>query len=226
MPELPSNAKKTRPARRAFTEEEVIETALRLVDRGFGRPVSIRAVATALDVNPNAVYTYVSSRADLERAVAEHVLGDADQSAFSDESPWNDSIVKFCTGLRTTLLSHPGVAMLLMRAPMDGPAAREIGENLMRLLISAGLDVETASRTTYAVIVHTLGSIALEVAETDGTPPLRSEQDRIAGRREALSAIDESEYPLTARSVGTMADWISGDQFEWGLRAILAGASH
>ncbi|CAM3973585.1 TetR/AcrR family transcriptional regulator [Smaragdicoccus niigatensis] len=224
MPELPSNAKKTRPTRRAFTEQEVIETALGLVDRGFGHPVSIRAVATALDVNPNAIYTYVTSRADLERAVAEHVLGDADQSAFNDESPWNDSIVKFCTGLRTTLLNHPGVAMLLMRAPMDGPAAREIGENLMRILIAAGLDVETASRTTYAVIVHTLGSIALEVAETDGTPPLPPEEDRIAGRREALSAIDESDYPLTARSAGTMADWISGGQFEWGLRAILAGA--
>ncbi|MCE5291103.1 MAG: TetR/AcrR family transcriptional regulator C-terminal domain-containing protein [Nocardiaceae bacterium] len=224
MPELPSNAKKTRLARRAFTEEEVIETALGLVDRGFGQPVSIRAVATSLGVNPNAVYTYVTSRADLERAVAEHVLGNAEKSAFSDESPWNDSIVKFCTGLRATLLNHPGVAMLLMRAPMDGPAAREIGEHLMRSLTSAGLDVETASRTTYAVIVHTLGSIALEVAETDGTPPLPSEADRIAGRREALSAIDESDYPLTARSVATMAEWISGEQFEWGLRAILAGA--
>jgi hypothetical protein len=92
-------------------------------------------------------------------------------------------------------------------------------------LADAGLTPEQASRAVYAVIVHVLGSTALEVAETDGRPPLPPEAERIAGRRAAPAAVDPAVLPLTAATVGSAASWIGAEQFEWGLAALLDGVA-
>ncbi len=203
---------------RQFSDEQIVATALELLDGGGADAVSIRSVATRLGVNPNAVYTYVASRADLERLVAEHILGAV---AFPGAAAsWADRIVRFAADLRAELLRHPAVAQLLMRAPMDGAAARAVGEWLMAAL-AEGMDAEDAARTTYLVIVHVLGSVALEAAETAGVPPLPPESERIAQRRGALADVDAQRWPRTAAARDVMADWISGAQFEWGLRRIL-----
>ncbi|MGW6377633.1 TetR/AcrR family transcriptional regulator [Rhodococcus sp. NPDC055112] len=222
MSERESTGRRERPARRAFTREQVVDTALEILDEGGGDALSIRSVAGRLGVNPNAVYTYVASRADLEREVAERVLGQADASLLAGPTAdWRNRIVAFGTALRLRLLEHPAVARLLMTAPMNGPAALEVGERLLEALADGGLDPEEAARATYLVIVHVVGSVALEVAETDGRPPLAAEADRVAQRRTGFDAVDAERWPRTAATAGVMADWISAEQFEWGLRRLL-----
>ncbi|MFC7448228.1 TetR/AcrR family transcriptional regulator [Rhodococcus daqingensis] len=223
MSEGGSTARRERPARRAFTRDQVVDRALEILDEGGSDALSIRSVAARLGVNPNAVYTYVASRADLEREVAERVLGQADASLLAGPTAdWRDRIVAYATALRLRLLEHPAVARLLMTAPMNGPAALEVGERLLEALADGGLDPDDAARATYLVIVHVVGSVALEVAETDGRPPLAAEADRVAQRRNGFDAVDARQWPRSAAAAGVMADWISAEQFEWGLRRVLA----
>ncbi|MGW4738173.1 TetR/AcrR family transcriptional regulator [Nocardia xishanensis] len=223
---IPEGERRIRPARRSFTEAQAVDTALLLLDEGGAAAVSIRAVAGRLGVNPNAVYTYVASRADLERAVIERVLGSAPLTVLADPAiEWRSAIVEFAVELRRRVLEHPAVAGLMMIAPMDGPAARDVGEALLACLARGGLSPDRRARAAYAVMVQVIGAIAMEVAEADGRPPLPPESVRIAQRRAALAEIPAERWPHTHESRDVMAEWISAEQFAWSLRALLDGLS-
>ncbi|MFD5174887.1 TetR/AcrR family transcriptional regulator [Nocardia sp. NPDC058379] len=229
MPEEKSTGRRAaagapRPTRRSFTEGQVVDTALDLLDEGGPSALSIRAVAGRLGVNPNAVYTYVASRADLERAVIERVLAAVPLGPLVDPGvEWTAAVIQFALGLRDQLLAHPAVATLMMSGPMDGPAARDVGEAMFGCLARGGLPAQTRAHGVYAVIVQVLGAVALEVAETDGKPPLPPESERIALRRAALDELDGTRWPRTAAHLDEIAAWNSVDQFVWGLRALLTG---
>ncbi len=209
---------------RQFDDQQVIDVALGLLDTGGPGALSVRSVAAALNVNPNAVYTYVSDKADLEAAIAERVLGMADLSALDGPtSRWRQRIERFCLSAREVLLEHPGAVPLLMRVPLQGPVALAIGEGLLQAFRDAGLSNPDAARATYAVIVHLLGGAALDVAETPGTAPLEPETQRVAARRAAFDAAPLDDFPLTAAAVPTMATWVSQKQFRWSLGRLLDG---
>jgi len=93
----------------------------------------------------------------------------------------------------------------------------------MGALVDGGLSAADAGRASYSIIVQVLGAVALEVAETDGRPPLPPEADRVAGRREALAGVDAEYWPHTAAAIDVMAQWISTEQFDWSLARLLDG---
>jgi AcrR family transcriptional regulator len=213
-----------RGPRRSLSSAQVVEAALAVVDAGGPAALSVRAVAGRLGVRPNALYTYVESRAALEREVVERVLADADLTLLDpDGRPWRERVLAFADAVRIQLLGHPAVALLLMTAPMDGPAALGVGERLIGALHEAGLDLDDAARAAYAVMVQVIGAVALEVAETDGVPPLPSEDERIAARRAGLSQVPADAWPMAAATVEVTARWNSTAQFRWSLGVLLDG---
>ncbi|WP_280307352.1 TetR/AcrR family transcriptional regulator [Nocardia neocaledoniensis] len=213
-----------RPSRRSFTAERVVDAALGLLDEGGPGALSVRAVAARLGVRPNAVYTYVASRAELERAVTERVLAAVPLSPLTDPGvEWTAAVIQFALGLRDQLRAHPAVATLMMAGPLDGPAARDVGEAMFTCLARGGLPAQTRAHGVQAVIVQVLGAIALDVAETDGKPPLPTDSERIAERRARMNDVDPHRWPRTAAHLDEMAAWNSVDQFVWGLRTLLVG---
>jgi AcrR family transcriptional regulator len=217
-------SKPRRGPRRSLDVEQVVDAAVAVVDEGGPDALSVRAVAGRLGLNPNALYTYVPSRAALEKVVVERVLGESDRGLLAGaKERWRERIASYAGSLRAALLTHPGVARLLMTAPMDGPNALQVGEGLMGALVDAGLSHDDAGRASYSIMVQVLGAVALEVAETDGRPPLAPEADRVAGRREALTGVDAECWPHTAAAIDVMAQWISTEQFDWSLARLLDG---
>ncbi len=201
----------------------MVTAALEVVDASGPEGLSVRSVAARLGINPNALYTYVSSRADLEKAVVERVLGDAEVDLLTADEPWRDRLAAFALSLRATIMRHPAVARLMMTAPMDGPRALLVGERIIGALLDGGLGVADAGRGAYALIVQVIGGVALEAAETNGMPPVPPEAERIAGRRVALGYLDPAAWPHAAATVDVMAGWVGTEQFEWSLRRLLDG---
>lgn len=216
----------TTGTRRRFDRDQVVTAALALLDEGGPAALSVRRVAGSLGVLPNALYTYVADRQALEALVVERVLAEADVTLLDGGAgAWRDRVAGFAGSLRTVLLAHPGAAGLLTTVPLQGPVAVAIGEGLLRAFSDAGLDTDGSARAAYAAIVHVLGSVVLEVAETDGTAPVPPEADRIAGRAEAFGYLDPAAAPLSAAAAPTMATWIGTEQFTWGLDTLLDGVA-
>jgi AcrR family transcriptional regulator len=218
-------ARRRRPGpRRALTEDEILDAALGLLDDGGANAASIRGIAAKVGVAPNAVYTYFPDKAAVVKALVERLLGEVDHDVFADRSrPWPERVEALALDLRAHLSAHPGAVGLMIGGPMDGPHALALNERLLELLADAGLDRTQAARASYLLIVYVFGSIALEVADVHQAGPLPPESERIATRRVALSATPVDHFPRSAAAAETMADFISTEQYLWGLRRILDG---
>lgn len=212
--------------RRALTEEEILDAALALLDEGGPAAASVRGIAAKVGVAPNAVYTYFPDKAAVIRALVERMLGESDRGVFADQNrPWRERVEALAVGLRDRLLAHPGAASLMMSGPMDGPRATALNEQLLELLIGAGVEPADAARSTYLLIVYVLGSIVLEVADEPEPGLLPPEPERIAKRREVFEQIPAGVFPRSAAAAPTMATYISTEQYLWGLHRLLDGIS-
>src|SRR4051794_7461020 len=218
-------AMRRRPGpRRALTEDEILDAALDLLDRGGPTAASVRGIAARVGVAPNAVYTYFPDKAAVVRALVERLLGEVDHDVFADrDRPWRDRVEALATELRAKLSAHPGAVSLMVGGPMDGPNALALNERLLELLADAGLAPGDAARASYLLIVYVFGSIALEVADVHRGGPLPPESERVAGRLAALSTAPADDFPRSAAAASTMAGYISTEQYLWGLRRILDG---
>jgi TetR/AcrR family transcriptional regulator, tetracycline repressor protein len=222
--------------RRALTEPEILDAALALLDAGGPQAASIRRIAAAVGVAPNAVYTYFTDKAAVERALVERLLAGCDSvvapgrgedaaghHAAGEPAGWRAEVEALALELRRRLVAHPGAVPLMLGGPMDGPNALRLGERLLDLLAGGGLAPAAAARGSYVLIVYVLGTIALEVADVPHAGTLPPEAERIAARRAALREVPAGAFPRTAAATGVMATYIGTEQFRWGLSRVLDG---
>jgi TetR/AcrR family transcriptional regulator, tetracycline repressor protein len=215
-----------RGPRRALTEDEILDAALSLLDDGGPDAASVRGIAARVGVAPNAVYTYFPDKAAVIKALVQRLLGGVDHDVFADRSrPWRERVEALAMELRSHLSAHPGAVSLMVGGPLDGPDALALNERLLQLFADAGLDSTDAARASYLLIVYVFGSIALEVADAHRPGPLPPESERIATRQAAFSATSADGFPRSAEAAGTMAAYISTEQYRWGLHRILDGIS-
>ncbi len=143
---------------------------------------------------------------------------------FADRGePWRLRVESLALELRRRLSAHPAAVPLMIGGPMDGPHALALNERLLELLADAGLDPTDAARAAYLLIVYVFGSIALEVAAHHEPGPLPPESERVATRQRAFAATPADRYPRTAGAAATLADYISTEQYLWGLHRVLDG---
>jgi TetR/AcrR family tetracycline transcriptional repressor len=209
--------------RRSLTEGDILAAAVGLLDRGGADALSMRAVAAAVGVAPNALYTYFRTKTSLMHAVTDELLGQVDRRLLLDPArSWRERLARYAVEVRATLLAHPGSAPLLLNSPLDGPHALAAGEALLEVLADAGLTGEDAARASYLLMTYVLGAVAFGVADLGpDTDPL-DDDDRTAARRAALS-IPSDRYPRAAAEVEVIAAYNSVEQYLWGLDRLLDG---
>jgi TetR/AcrR family transcriptional regulator, tetracycline repressor protein len=209
--------------RRSLAESDILAAAMGLLDHGGAAALSMRAVAAAVGVAPNALYTYFRTKSALLHAVTDELLGQVDRGVLGDPTrPWRDRLSDFALDLRSTLLAHPGSAPLLLNSPLDGPHALAGGEALLGLLADAGLTPEDAARASYLLVTYVLGTIAFDVAELEPDADPLDDDARTAARRAALRVPSE-QYPRTAAQADVIAAYNSTEQYLWGLHRLLDG---
>jgi AcrR family transcriptional regulator len=218
---------KRRPGpKRALTERGILDAALALLDAGGPTAASIRRIAAAVGVAPNAVYTYFPDKASVESALVERLLGEVDEAITlvrPAAASWRAEVEGLTLDLRRRLLAHPGVVPLLLGKPVDGPQAQLLGERLRGFLAEGGLSTRMAARGAYVVMAYVLGSIACETADLRQAGALSPEPERIGGRPKARAERSDAELPRPAATAGVTAASIGTDQFLWGLRRVLDG---
>ncbi len=209
-----------RPGRiRVFTEQQVLDVALKLVDDGGAEALTVRGVAAALGAAPNAIYTYFPTRDALRAALVEHVLAGL---AVEDHADWRDSLRAAAQKLRGLLSRHPGAVPFFVAGPMFGPTALAAWEKVLRQLAKAGFPPGAAAQALYTLLVYTIGFAAMDAAEIPaGTTPRIA--DRVKQRRAAFNEVPAQEYPHTSAAAAAMAQFVTPAQFRIGLDTLIAG---
>ena len=149
--------------RKAVTEIEIIDVTRQLLDAGGSGAVSIKRIAAALDVVPNAVYRYFPDRDAVLNALVERILGEIDHAAVDAGGPtWRRRLEVLAGEIRRALARQPALVSLMLTMPLDGPNAGAICDRILDLLAEAGLKDDHAQRAAHLLKAYLLGALALD----------------------------------------------------------------
>lgn len=150
------------PRGQRLSADLVIARAEGLIADGGLSGFSLRRLAEALGVAPNALYNHIRNRDELLDAVTERVVAGIRLPA--GEQPWPAWVRAVAIGLRSQLLARPGVTeLVLARAGSTATGPHLLAEFLDRLE-TAGLDRAVAHVAWHTMLTLVVGSLAQEHA--------------------------------------------------------------
>jgi TetR/AcrR family transcriptional regulator, tetracycline repressor protein len=132
----------------------------------------MRSLARRLGVAPNALYSYVPSKT----ALIDDLLDELLASVESPSADHPDPVAAIHTMMSSTydvLTAQPDlVPLYLARQGARGPNAVALGEVLDALLARAGVEPAAVALARRVLIIHTIGSAAFAVGDTDLESPI------------------------------------------------------
>jgi AcrR family transcriptional regulator len=151
-----------RPTTAKLDQARIRAAALALVDaEGLDR-LSMRRLATALDVSAASLYFHYATKDELLEAVAADILANVDTSAFS--SGWEPGVRAWARSLRAALAAHPRLVPVLSHAPGRRADALQRADDIQGGLVAAGWPPREATMigaaAKYLVFGAALGSFA------------------------------------------------------------------
>ena len=213
------------PVRRrpALSRQEVLATALRLIDADGVEALSMRRMGKALGRDPMRLYRFASSKDELLDGVVELVLGELRVPAVVAGN-WEDVLRCTAHAFREIALAHPHVVPLLVTRPLATPLAlRPLGtlrplEALLELFIGAGFDERRALHAYRLYVGFLQGHVLNELQERVHDP---EETDDLL--RLGLHRLPAKEFPRLRSLAAELASYDGRQELEEGLDVVLGG---
>jgi AcrR family transcriptional regulator len=210
-----------RPTRkRAQLDREVIlQAALDLSSRG--RPITFRALGSALGADPTAVYRHFRDKNELVGAAFDRLLQDVIK-AVDPAGSWRDRLRASATLTLDACEAHPSIGVEARSLITRGPGELAAVELLLEQFQAAGLDQAQAVRF-YAAY----SSYLLAVSATAAT--LRLESKGEVGTADTswigdVGPVDPARYPAVAAARTELATLRDRDVFMMGIEVLLDAA--
>jgi TetR/AcrR family tetracycline transcriptional repressor len=124
--------------------DEVLETAIELLDDVGLDAFTTRKLAERLEVRASALYRHYPSKQALLDAMVAHMVGDTGMAGPPD-GPWDDVLRQIAIGTREGMLAHRDGARLIATFQDPGEAAVEAYHGMAERLAGEGLPAETAA---------------------------------------------------------------------------------
>ncbi len=202
----------TRPP--PLSRPRIVRAALQLVDERGLASLTMRALATELEVSPMALYNHVRDKDELVDLMVDLMLGEVDCSA--TEGDWVTQLRAVVHSYHQALASHHQLALVYANRVRIGPHGLLIIERSIELLLQGGLSPAEAADAFFALFTYTVG-----FHQMGYVAPLRdsTSQDEIG----YYSALPPEQIP----SIQAVSTHLSGvhrpGRFGYGLDLILAG---
>jgi AcrR family transcriptional regulator len=160
----------------------VLAAAHELLVAGGVEALTMRRLASRLDVAPNALYSHVVSKTQLLDDLLDDLLSQVDTPPAEAEDPVA-ALAALMTSTYAVLTAHPSlVPLYLARQGARGANAVRLGERMDALLTRAGVPDRGVPEARRVLIVHTIGFAAFSTGANpaDGSAaPVAAEE---AGR--------------------------------------------
>ncbi|TCM51449.1 TetR/AcrR family transcriptional regulator [Kribbella sp. VKM Ac-2568] len=205
--------------RAPLSREDIVETAIKVLDRDGLEQLSMRRMAVELGTAAtSALYWRIANKNDLLELAVDAVIGGA--LVETDEGDWRDQLTALAQAAYGVLADHPWAPQLLASHAGLGPNYQAYTERVLGVLNSAGFKGVHLDAAVSAVIHYVVGAAVTDAAWTATV------------RRSALT---ERDWPTAAGDQlgvepDTLAAYLSRDdlagpaaRFQSGLRAILIG---
>jgi AcrR family transcriptional regulator len=224
-----ATAKTARRRRGSLLADDVIDAAIRVIERGGLSSMTMPVLAKEMGVPVTSIYWHLRTKDELVRAVALRVTAELyDALAPVDPSHrWDDEVIRYFAGFRASMLEHRAFVELMAARSGALWADTAIGmlisqrlESAIALLTNVGVSSTDAVRLYTALSTYVRGFVTLEVYQA------REEVSAgdVAAARYRTASLDSATFPnLSAVPVFEEAMRYDDDQFMLGLRLIVAG---
>lgn len=197
-----------------LSRPRIVRAALRLVDEKGLPALTMRALATELEVSPMALYNHVRDKDELVDLMVDLVLGEVDTSAV--EGDWLTQLRGLVRNYHQALAAHHQLARVYSGRVRIGPHGLLLIERTIGLLLEGGFSPSEASDVFFALFTYTAGF---------------QQMGHIAPLHEGTSREKTGYYPPLPPeqipSIITVGPHLDGvhrpGRFDYGLDLLLAG---
>lgn len=222
----PSQANATHLDERAPLSPELILTkALELADREGIDALSIRKLASELNVTHMAVYHYFRSKQEIVDRFLDLVVGELNPCDHTEED-WQDWMLVTFQRFRSSFRKHPAAVSLIGSWGAIGPAAVQVMESVLDCFRNRGkLSNELAVQGFYTLLKYTAGYCAIEtITKGQGVPSERRDSERwIEGLISRYDVEEARAFPNIVECAPALGKYWSEEQFDNGIRGIILG---
>jgi TetR/AcrR family tetracycline transcriptional repressor len=203
----------------ALDRETVVRTGLRVLDDVGLDALTLRKIASELNVQPPALYWHFKNKRDLIDEMATTVLTDHVQPVPAGQ-PWDEFCHAYGTGLRTMLLRYRDGAKMFAGTFLTDTSVYQQQEASLRLLTDTGFSLDDAGQVFWTIYSYTIGFVIEEQAVYP-RPGQRDERYDIDRRTERMA---DEHVPLAAAAGKSLFDDFS-TRHARGLQAIVTGVA-
>jgi AcrR family transcriptional regulator len=208
-----------RPTPAPLSRERIVRAAIRLADADGLDAVSLRKVATALEVGPMRLYGYIDSKQELLDLMVDAVHAEIRPSG----DGWREVLRSLAEATRHAAHEHEWLADLLGGRPQLGPNALAGGETMAAAL--GAVDVDAVMPVAGAVNAYVIGAVRREIAERRAERATGLDQRRW---QKSLGpylerAFATGRYPALETVVRDAAHLNADETFRIGLDCLLDG---
>ncbi len=155
----------------------ILEAAREILAQYGLQDLSMRRIATALDVQPGALYNHVPDKQTLLGGVADLILADVREPL----GRWRPAIEEWARDLRRVLLSLRDSAELVATARGFDLSRHDPTRHPATLLAAAGLPPDEARAAAATLLHFVLGYVAEEQARLDSARFGHAEPGQVGG---------------------------------------------
>ncbi|MBE7619805.1 TetR family transcriptional regulator [Komagataeibacter sp. FXV2] len=199
-----------------IVKEQVVGSALQLLDRLGMEGLTMRKVADTLNVQVPSLYWHFANKDALFEAVADTLLEQVAMATVAGET-WQEMFFRISCEVRQALLAHRDGARFLARTyPLSDNVAR-ISSQMIASLKEAGADDRTAAWGTFSTLYYVLGFTIEEQAFAEKRPDRNQSPDI-----QSLML----RYPMAALAWQQILESDADEGFRFGLNMALQGLAH
>jgi AcrR family transcriptional regulator len=213
-------SRRERPAKAPLSQEVIVETALRLVDREGVDAVTMRRVAQELDTGPASLYVYIQNRRHLLDLVLDRVMAEIEVPT---EGTWRERLAGLLQNSIATLGRRQGLALVALGTIPTGQNAMTIQEQVLALLREGGLDDATIAWAVDLLALLVSASAVEESIFGDRMAEGQQMAEVIQRVNDTFASLPPEEFPLITTLRPLMLTGSGEERFRWWIELILNG---
>jgi AcrR family transcriptional regulator len=202
--------------------EIIVRTALRLLDDIGLEALTLRKLASALDIQAPTLYWHFKSKESLIDDMATLVLveGAADLVPANGTGDWTAWVTTFGHGLRKTLLRYRDGGRMIAGTRLTNTTFQETAERVGSRLIEAGFSTRQAIVLLSAVYTFTVSF----VTEEQAVFPVPGQRAAAYDIEERNTKLDAGKFPLLREAGSVLFDEFDR-RYRESLELLLRGAA-
>ncbi|WP_086823632.1 TetR/AcrR family transcriptional regulator [Streptomyces sp. NRRL B-24572] len=205
-----------------LSERLIVDTALRLIAQHGAEALSVRRLGAALGADPTALYRYFRNTDALLLAVADEMIGRA-QEGWTATGDWRTDLRTMGLRINSCYRNNPQAAALAAHRTTGRPHETRAVERVLGILRTAGFPDDLAVRIYHAFVDQALAFAAQDAAAA-ALPAAAREKDEEVWH-EVYGRLSPDTHPNIAATFPLLAADMSDSGYPFALELMLSAVA-